>query len=142
MIKVKKVNEKAKLPLRNNNTDAGADVFSVENKIIRPLSRSIIDTGLIIELDDPNTYIRIAPRSGLAVKYGVDVLAGVVDFGYRGTIGVVIYNTDTNKSFEIKEGDRIAQLIIETCHRSNFVEVDEVSNTERSDKGFGSSGTT
>lgn len=140
MIKVKKVHPEAKLPVRNSDSDAGADIFSIENKIIPPLSRAIISTGIVMELPDPNTYIRIAPRSGLAVKNGIDVLAGVVDFGYRGVIGVVLYNTDTVNSFEVQKGDRIAQLIVETCHRSNFVEVDEVSDTTRSDKGFGSSG--
>lgn len=140
MIKVKKNHPKAQLPVRNNDTDAGADLFSIENKTIMPLSRAIINTGIIVELPDPNTYIRIAPRSGLAVKHGIDVMAGVVDFGYRGTIGVVLYNTDAVSSFEVKEGDRIAQLIVETCHRLNFIETDELSDTTRSDKGFGSSG--
>lgn len=140
MLKIKKAHPNAKLPFRNNPTDAGADLCSAENKIIPPLSRAIISTGIMVELPDPNTYIRIAPRSGLAAKYGIDVMAGVVDFGYRGVIGVILYNTDKDNSFEIKEGDRIAQLIIETCHRPEFVEVDDLSNTSRSDNGFGSSG--
>lgn len=140
MVKIKRVHPNAKLPVRNNTTDAGADLCSVEHKVIPPLSRAVISTGIIAELSDPDTYIRVAPRSGLAVKNGIDVMAGVVDFGYRGIIGVVLYNTDPNNAFEVKEGDRIAQLIIETCHRSDFVEVQEVSDTTRSDKGFGSSG--
>lgn len=141
MIKVKLVHPKAKLPSRNNNTDAGADIFSVDNIVIPPLSRALINTGIIVELPESNTYIRIAPRSGLAVKHGIDVLAGVVDHGYRGTIGVVLYNTDNSNSFEVKEGDKIAQLIVETYHAWDFLETDTLSDTKRSDNGFGSSGT-
>jgi dUTP pyrophosphatase len=139
-IKVKKAHPKARLPLRNNPTDAGADLFAVEDTVIPPLSRAVINTGIIVELPEPNTYLRVAPRSGLAVKQGIDVFAGVIDHGYRGVVGVVLYNSDKDKSFEIKQGDRIAQLIVEYCQSLDFVETDETSDTSRSENGFGSSG--
>jgi dUTP pyrophosphatase len=85
-------------------------------------------------------YGRIAPRSGLAFKNGIDVLAGVIDPGYRGEIGVLLYNTDQNNTFTISCGDRIAQIIFETFHSLDFQEVDYLENTPRSDGGFGSSG--
>ena len=141
MIKVKKVHPDAQLPKRANNTDAGADLYSVENMVIPPQSRALVSTGITIELPETNVYARVAPRSGLAVKNGVDVLAGVVDNGYRGVIGVVLLNTDKEKSFEVKVGDRIAQLIIENYHTLSFIEAEELNSTTRSDNGFGSSGT-
>ena len=141
MIKVKKVHPDAQLPKRANNTDAGADLYSVENMVIPPQSRALVSTGITIELPETNVYARVAPRSGLAVKNGVDVLAGVVDNGYRGVIGVVLLNTDKEKSFEVKVGDRIAQLIIENYHTLSFIEAEDLNSTTRSDNGFGSSGT-
>jgi len=140
LVKVKKVHSEAKLPVRNNITDAGADLCSVENLSIPPQSRALVSTGISIQLPSENVYGRIAPRSGLAFKNGIDVLAGVIDNGYTGTIGVVLINTDKEKSFDIKIGDRIAQLIIETYHQCVFSETDNLEETSRSDKGFGSSG--
>lgn len=141
MIKVKKHHESAKLPFRSNSTDAGADLYSIEEIRISPLSRVIVGTGISIEIPD-NTYARIAPRSGLAAKYGIDVLAGVVDSGYRGEIKVVLYNTDKEKMFKVNIGDRIAQLIIESCQITEIIEVNNINDTTRSNNGFGSSGIT
>lgn len=140
MIKVKKEHPDAIIPTRANSTDAGADLYSVVDIVIPPLSRSLVNTGISIQLPDPHTYARIAPRSGLAVKHGIDVLAGVVDNGYRGIIGVVLFNTDKDNAFEIKKGDRIAQLIIENCHMLSFSEIDSLSSSDRGENGFGSSG--
>jgi dUTP pyrophosphatase len=140
MIKVKSVHPEAKLPTRANNNDAGADLYSVEHKVVEPLTRALISTGITIELPE-NVYGRIAPRSGLAFKHGLDILAGVIDEGYRGTVGVIVYNTDKEKSYEINIGDKIAQLIIETYHKESFDWSNNLSDSERSEKGFGSSGT-
>lgn len=140
IIKVKKEHPEAKLPVRANPTDAGADLFAVENVVIPPQSRKLISTGITIEMPSDSVYGRIAPRSGLAFKHGIDVLAGVIDNGYRGVIGVVLINTDKEKKFEVKAGDRIAQLIIETYHYTNFSESNELSETDRFNKGFGSTG--
>lgn len=140
MIKVKKVHKDAKIPTRANLSDAGADLYSVDAMTIPPLSRALVNTGIVIEMPDNNIYGRIAPRSGLAFKNGVDVLAGVIDPGYRGTIGVVLYNTDKENAFTINIGDRIAQIIFETYHPLSFDCADSLSETTRSNNGFGSSG--
>lgn len=142
-IKIKKINSLAKVPSRANPTDAGADIFSVVADIIPPLTRKLIKTGISIEIPESLTkryYGRIAPRSGLAFKNGIDVLAGVIDSGYRGELGVVLFNSDKDKEFEIKIGDRIAQLIIEEHYNFEFEEVSDLSETERGDGGFGSTG--
>ncbi len=138
-IKIKKINDLARTPIRANLTDAGADLYSTESLIIPPLSRTLVKTGLIIEVPD-NYYGRIAPRSGLAFKNGIDVLAGVIDSGYRNEVGVILYNTDQFKGFEVKIGDRIAQLIIEAHYNFEFEETSQLSDTERGSGGFGSTG--
>lgn len=140
MIKVKRVHPEAKLPVRANQTDVGADLFSVESVSIPPQTRALVSTGITVELPNAGIYARIAPRSGLAFKNGIDVMAGVIDQGYRGVIGVVLYNTDKEKTFEVNPGDRIAQLIIEKCRYESFVECENLSDSDRSEKGFGSSG--
>jgi len=114
-------------------------LYSIENTEILPLSRKLVRTGLSLAIPD-GIYGRIAPRSGLAFKNGIDVLAGVIDPGYRGEIGVVLYNTDQNSTFTITCGDRIAQIIFETFHCLNFQKVDSLEDTLRSEGGFGSSG--
>lgn len=141
MIKVKKEHPKAIIPKRANSTDAGSDLYSVDDITIPPISRALVSTGISIELPSTNVYARIAPRSGLAFKSGIDVMAGVVDNGYRGIIGVILFNTDKENSFTVKAGDRIAQLIVETYHNFDFVESDSLGDSSRSDSGFGSSGT-
>lgn len=141
MIKVKKEHPLAIIPTRSNPDDAGADLYSVENITIPPQSRALVSTGLSIEISYRGVYGRIAPRSGLAFKHGIDVLAGVIDAGYRGVVGVVLLNTDKENSYQIKQGDRIAQIIIENCHNLLFVETESLSNSNRSTGGFGSSGT-
>ena len=98
----------------------------------------ISPTGISISI--PRGYYgRVAPRSGLALRDGIDVLAGVIDAGYRGEVGVILINFG-DKSFAFRKGDRIAQLIIEKCHEVEWQEVDELNGTARGDDGFGSSG--
>lgn len=139
MIKIKKIHEMAIIPKRSNRTDAGADLYSVDVLTIPPLSRGIVSTGVCIEVPE-GFYARIAPRSGLAVKNGIDVLAGVCDSSYRGEIKVVLYNTDSEHAFDITYGDKIAQLIIEQHFNFEFEETEELSSTQRGNKGFGSTG--
>jgi len=138
MIKINKLHELAIIPKRNNDTDAGADLYSVDQITIAPQSRAIVSTGISLEIPE-GFYGRIAPRSGLAAKYGIDVLAGVCDSGYRGEIKVVLINTDKEKSFEVTYGDKIAQLIIEQHFNFDFIE-EELSVSMRGENGFGSSG--
>jgi dUTP pyrophosphatase len=138
MIKVKKLHELAKIPSRANATDAGADLYSVEKVLIPSLSRALVKTGVSIEIPE-NYYGRIAPRSGLAFKNGIDVLAGVIDSSYRGELGVILFNTD-NKEYVVNIGDKIAQLIIEAHYNFEFELSDKLQETNRGSGGFGSTG--
>lgn len=140
MIKVKKLHPLARIPKKANNFDAGADLYSIDNIIIPPLSRSLVHTGISLEMPSQSIYGRIAPRSGLAFRNGIDVLAGVVDPEYRGEICVILFNTDKDNSYEIKQGDRIAQIIFEQFYDLPFIECDDLSDSIRSYNGFGSSG--
>lgn len=138
-MKIKLLSKDSKVPFRANKTDAGADLCSSEDLQIGPLERKAVPTGISIEVPE-GYYGRIAPRSGLAYKNGIDVLAGVVDSSYRGEVKVILFNTDKNNYFEIKKGDRIAQLIIEDHFNFEFEIVEELSYTDRGSGGFGSTG--
>jgi dUTP pyrophosphatase len=108
--------------------------------ILNPLERTIIKTGIFIEL--PIGFeAQVRPRSGLAAKKGITVLnsPGTVDADYRGEIGVILVNL-SNESFTIENGERIAQLIIAQHERAEWIEVQELSETSRGEGGFGSTG--
>lgn len=107
--------------------------------MLPPLTRATMPTGIAIEIPE-GYYGRIAPRSGLAHNHGIDVLAGVVDSGYRGEIKVILYNTDKDHDFQIRQGDKIAQMIIERHYNFELVEVEDLSPTPRGEGGFGSTG--
>ena len=139
-MKIKFLSKEAKVPMRANPSDAGADLCSVEDFILNPLERKAISTGISLEIPEGH-YGRIAPRSGLAYKNGIDVLAGVVDSSYRGEIKVILFNTDKENYFKINIGDRIAQLIIEKHFNFEFEIVEDLSYTQRGEGGFGSTGT-
>lgn len=140
-----KTDIRAILPERQNNTDAGYDLTALENDIIQPRSRGCIDTGVAISIPN-DCYARVAPRSGLAFKYGIDVLAGVIDCGYTNSIKVILMN-NSDEEFVVKSGDRIAQLIFEKIYTPDNIkeiEYDELksrqSNNTRGLNGFGSTG--
>jgi len=138
-LKVKKLSPDAKLPTRGSEGAAGYDLQSIESCVILPGNRAVVSTGLSLELP-PGVYGRIAPRSGLAVKHGIQVGAGVVDADYRGEVKVVLFNHDKEASYMIKPGYRIAQLILERCETPEVEEIFETSNTSRDQGGFGSTG--
>jgi dUTP pyrophosphatase len=141
-LNVKKLVPHAIIPARATPGAAGYDLYSSDAYVIIPGHRVVVSTGVSIELP-PGTYGRIAPRSGLAVKHGLDVGAGVIDADYQGEIKVVLFNLDTRHPFIIKPGYRIAQLILEN---HTIAEVHEVpsENTNlvsvRGEEGFGSTG--
>jgi dUTP pyrophosphatase len=131
----------ATLPSRGSADAAGFDLYSVDHYVVFPGQRVVVSTGIGLQKLPDGTYGRIAPRSGLAVKHGLDTLAGVVDPDYRGEIKVVLLNTDMRVPFVIKPGYRIAQLILEKYEVVDIVEVAEtVVDTSRGDAGFGSTG--
>jgi dUTP pyrophosphatase len=137
-LKVKKLSPDAQLPTRGSEGAAGYDLQSIESCVILPGKRAVVATGLSFELP-AGVYGRIAPRSGLAVKHGIQVGAGVVDSDYRGEVKVVLFNHDTNP-YVIKPGYRIAQLILERCETPEVEEIVETSDTQRGQGGFGSTG--
>jgi dUTP pyrophosphatase len=129
----------ASLPTRGSAGAAGYDLFSADNYVVLPGRRVVVSTGIAIQLP-PGTYGRVAPRSGLAVKHGLDTLAGVIDPDYTGEIKIVLQNLD-DKPFVIRPGYRIAQLILENFTIADIVEVvSPPPATERGEDGFGSTG--
>lgn len=138
MLRVKRLSENATIPTRAISDSAGFDLFSAENKTIDEFSHALIKTDISIEVPY-GTYARVAPRSGLAIKHMIQVGGGVVDYGYRGPIGVILFNHGKEK-FTITKGDRIAQLILELIVMTDIVEVTELTTTERGTGGFGSTG--
>lgn len=140
-LKVKLLTDNAVAPRKAHQSDAGYDICSTVTVTIPPQGRALVNTGVAIALPNSLCYARIAPRSGLSVKNGIDVMAGVVDSGYRGEIKVAVHNTDPDDSFTIHEGDRIAQLIVTMVAPMNDTEVvDDLDETERGEGGFGHTG--
>ena len=138
-IKIKLLSDLAKIPTQGTNFSAGYDLHSAEEVVVPRLGRKLIKTNVSMAIP-MNHYGRIAPRSGLAFKNGIDVLAGVIDSDYRGDIGVILYNTDNNSDFVVKTGDKIAQIIIESCSQINFVKSDDLPLTKRGEGGYGHTG--
>jgi dUTP pyrophosphatase len=138
-IQIKKLSDKAKIPSQGSKYAAGYDLYAAEEVLVNTMGRKLVKTNISIAIPE-GYYGRIAPRSGLAYKNGIDVLAGVIDSDYRGDIGVILLNTDNNLDFEVNVGDRIAQIIIEKCHSVNWETVETLDATVRSEGGFGSSG--
>lgn len=138
-IKVKKIHQNAILPYKANKGDAGWDLFSVEDAKIYPKSRLTIKTGIALEI--PGGYVGLIwPRSGLSVKHGINKLAGVIDSGYRGEIIVCLHNTDEWIPYEIKSGDKIAQILFMSIPGFELEWMENLQDSERGEKGFGSSG--
>ena len=137
-INVKKLEPNAKIPTRANQSDAGWDLYSLVTRSISPSQRVTIRTGISLQI--PEEYVGLIwPRSGMSVKNGIDVLAGVVDSGYRGEIKVCLLNT-SREWMDIKEGDRIAQILFQEVPHFQLQEVDILQNSDRGEGGFGSSG--
>ena len=131
------------LPNYETIASAGMDLRAniTESITLKPLERTIVKTGLFIEL--PIGYeAQVRPRSGLAAKKGISVLnaPGTVDADYRGEIGVILVNL-SNEDFTIENGERVAQLVIAKHERAEWIEVDTLSETSRGVGGFGSTGT-
>lgn len=137
-VELKLLSEAAKTPTKGTDQAAGYDLYAAQNAEIDPLRRALIKTNISIAIPK-GYYGRIAPRSGLAYKNGIDVMAGVIDSDYRGDVGVILYNTGVDV-FNIKQGDRIAQLIIEKCHVADWDLVEELSDTDRGEGGYGHTG--
>lgn len=140
-IKIKLLSDGAKIPTKANPTDAGWDLYLPETDGYRALSpgiRRAYDIQISLEIPE-GWYLRIEPRSGLAVDHGIMVMAGVVDCSYRGSIKVCLYNSST-KDFLLKPGMRIAQATLHRVPDVQWILTDELDQTERGTGGFGSTG--
>lgn len=135
----RRLSENSTIPIRSSPFAAGLDLFSARDLIIPGRDRGLVETDLEVELP-LGTYGRIAPRSGLALNHGIDVGAGVIDADYRGSIKVLLFN-HSDLNFEVRKGDRIAQLIcVEICYPTVREILGSLSQTARGNNGFGSSG--
>jgi len=139
-LRFRKLRPEAVLPSYAHASDAGMDVRSVESLVIAPGARALVHTGLVMLLP-PGYEAQVRPRSGLALKNGVTVLntPGTIDSGYRGEVGVILANFG-EAPFEVKPGDKIAQIVVAPVTQAEIVETDEVDETDRGAGGFGSTG--
>ncbi|TXG52248.1 hypothetical protein EZV62_021417 [Acer yangbiense] len=138
LLRVKKLSEKAVLPSRGSPLAAGYDLSSATETQVPARGKVLVPTDISIAIP-VGTYARVAPRSGLTWKHSIDVGAGVIDADYRGPVGVILFN-HSDVDFEVKVGDRIAQLIIEKIVTPDVLEVEDLDSTVRGEGGFGSTG--
>jgi dUTP pyrophosphatase len=138
---VKRLHERALLPTRAHDADAGLDLYAAESATIEPGARASIGTGIAVEIPTRHAGL-VLPRSGLALNHGISLVnaPGLIDSGYRGELCVLLLNTDRERSFEVAAGDRIAQLVIVRVERLPVEEREELEISVRGEQGFGSSG--
>jgi dUTP pyrophosphatase len=134
----KRLDQQAVLPTRGSALAAGLDIYSIEALTIQPGQRVLARTGLAVAIPEGH-YGRLAPRSGLALKKGLDVLSGVIDSDYRGEIGCLLYNT-SDETIQLPAQSKICQLVIEKIITPTAVWSENISDTERGSGGFGSTG--
>ena len=137
-LRFKQLDERAVLPGRGSALAAGLDVCSIEDLKIEPKQRAIARTGLAVAIP-PGFYGRVAPRSGLAAKSGLDVLAGVIDSDYRGEVCCLLYNTG-DEAIHLPAGSKICQLIVEQIITPEPTWATDLDETARGAGGFGSTG--
>ena len=148
-IKVKKIHHNAVIPKFAHPTDTGFDLFTVESIRIHPKQKSIVRTGLIFELPE-GWGIQVRNKSGITMKgvpnllgnnADIVVYMGTIDQAYRGEVGIMVKNI-SNKTIAIPVGTKLAQGVLERVYQCTFEEVEEVSETDRGEGGFGSTGVT
>ncbi|XP_034050096.1 deoxyuridine 5'-triphosphate nucleotidohydrolase, mitochondrial [Thalassophryne amazonica] len=138
VLKFAKLSENATTPTRGSVKAAGYDLYSAYDYSVGPMDKVIVKTDIQIAVP-PGCYGRVAPRSGLAAKYFIDVGAGVIDEDYRGNVGVVLFNFN-KETFNVKKGDRVAQLVCEKICYPELQEQETLDETDRGAGGFGSTG--
>jgi dUTP pyrophosphatase len=139
-IKVKLIHDEAILPFKANEGDAGLDLFSIDESVIRVGETALIRTGIQLELPK-GTEAQIRPRSGLALKHAITVLnsPGTIDEGYRGEIKIILINHGKN-DFKVEKQMKIAQMVIAPILKVRVLETKELTRSERGSGGFGSTG--
>lgn len=135
---IQKLSNRAIVPTRATMLAAGYDIYSACDRVVPARGKVLVDTDIAIAVPI-GTYGRIAPRSGLALKASIDVGAGVIDADYRGQVKVLLFNHGDD-DFEIKYGDRIAQLVLEKICTPDVIVVESLEETTRGAGGFGSTG--
>ena len=135
---IKRLSEAAVKPTRQSLGSAGYDLYAAADVMIEGRGYRLIPTDIAVVIPEGH-YGRISSRSGLALRYGLEVGAGVIDEDYRGSLGVILHN-HSNTDYQVRRGDRIAQLIIEPYKVVEVVEVEDLGTTERGTGGFGSTG--
>jgi len=137
-MKFEKTHPGAQLPKKNFPSDSGWDLFAVENTIIPANNKAIVPVGLKLAYLEDGYWLSVESRSGLSFKSGILAHPGVIDQNYRGDLGVLLYN-HSNIDYTVAKGERIAQLVL---HYNIQINVDwgNVQQTDRGEKGFGSSG--
>ena len=137
-LRVKRISDDATLPTRGSLGAVGYDLACTQDFVLDTQSHTLVSTGLGFQLPS-GVYGRVAPRSGLTVKHGIHIGAGVIDPDYMGEVKVAMFNLGL-RPVEFKKGDRIAQLILERCEVPDVLEVDILVSTSRGESGFGSTG--
>ncbi len=137
---ITRLRPEATIPERAYAGDAGLDLASCEQVVLRPGERALVGTGLAVAIPEGHAGF-VQPRSGLAAKHGITIVnsPGLVDAGYRGELRVILQNTDARESFTVEPGMRIAQLVVVELPAGQLVVVDELPESERGARGFGSS---
>jgi dUTP pyrophosphatase len=140
-LRIARLHERARLPTRAHDGDAGLDLYALEDAVLAPGERASVPTGIAVEIP-PGQAGLVLPRSGLAARHGISVVnaPGLIDAGYRGEVRVLLLNTDREHPFTLSAGDRIAQLVLVCVELPTPVEVDSLTDSERGAGGFGSSG--
>jgi dUTP pyrophosphatase len=140
-LRMARLDERARLPTRAHDGDAGLDLYALEPAVLAPGERASVPTGIAVEIPPGHAGL-VLPRSGLAARHGISVVnaPGLIDSGYRGEVRVLLLNTDRARPFELDGGDRIAQLVLVPVALPTPTEVDALSDSERGAGGFGSSG--
>ena len=139
-LKFKRIHPDAVLPPYAHPSDAGMDIRSVADMTVPARGRALVPTGLVVLLP-PLYEAQVRPRSGLALKHGITVLntPATIDSGYRGEIGVILFNS-SDVDFQVKKGDRVAQVVIAPVTQPVIEEAQEIDETDRGAGGFGSTG--
>jgi dUTP pyrophosphatase len=139
-LQIRRLRPEASLPDRAYAGDAGLDLAACERIELGPGERALVPTGLAVAIPEGFAGF-VQPRSGLAIDHGIAIVnsPGLVDSGYRGELRVVLLNTDRHERFVLEPGERIAQLVVLAVPEVDLVEVDELPESERGVRGFGSS---
>jgi dUTP pyrophosphatase len=140
-VPVKLLSPAATVPARAYELDAAYDLYAAEGTVLEPRTRAVVGTGVALGLP-PGLAALTLPRSGLAARHGISIInaPGLIDPGYRGEVRIILLNTDGAEPFEVRAGDRIAQLLFVPLADVRLTEVDELDDTARGAQGFGSSG--